>query len=667
MRKIFVVIALAVTLRCAFSAYETKNYAKDPISIIEDSDINFTNMSALRLDSLTLGEVYLLSQKVQINSENISASKWNIWYKKLDAKTLTISSNDSVAFTAPLNIFFYNNYAIFINSDNDTNIPQLRLYQIPLNGGAALSSVTLSKNRNKSFTPVIADYAMIGKTVYIFYIASYKRLKVINIRLGSSTVGKGEFTVTATFDSPASLQVVWGESLSNNQLFAMWIENQVLMESVIDVSKRTVTPTVVGAYDKAFYCLAYATKKYYGEVCVKGNFTDNTFDYYIKTNTTPLAPLVSYPTETSALYHLYAYGPYLVVIFIDSTTISSVSVSYSYEIWNLDTLTPFKDRTYFLNIYHNSTFNFYKVPGGGLYTLLYDNRKEVNDTISNVKIGLLLDSYASLDDSESTSNRSNQTSSPGTEGCTRWNVASGCTSCQTGYFLQVPRCIACPVGCSNCSDADTCTACLPGYLLNHSTAKCFVTKGCSNWTMEEGCTCCQSGFFLQDQQCIACPSGCSECRAADKCLICLSGFYLDSTSAQCIMSCPSGCSNCNDPNTCIICLPGYYLNSQDNCVQCSSKHCASCDDQNGCTSCINGYYLFSGGICFPCAMLDSKCVSCDTTSAKCLECEKGYYISQKIKCLACSAGCEICADDATCRKCKPNHYLNLNQGCTPLH
>ena len=388
MQKSFIAIALALTLSCAVATYTTNNYVKAPQEVVANADTNFTNMSSLAVASVTIGDVYLLSQNVTANTGNTSASNWAVWYKKLDAKTLTSNTNASATFTAPLVTFFYNNYAFSINGDNDTNTPQLRAYQTPLNGGAALPRFTFTTNTNQSFFPQIASFAVVGKTVYAFFLAAEQKVNFTSIEIGTSKVGT-EYTLTSAYTG--SLQVVWGEALSTSQLFATWMETDALKESVVDVSKGTVAPVAVGAFDKTYACSAYVTdKKYYGEICTKVG-ENQTLQYYIRTNTTSLVPLGNQTfTNTSTLASVFPYGPYLAVIVTDVT--AAPSVSYKYQIWNLDTLTLFKETTQFLTIDSNSTVSFFRVPQGGLYTLLFDNRQQSNETLTNVKVGLLLGS-----------------------------------------------------------------------------------------------------------------------------------------------------------------------------------------------------------------------------------------------------------------------------------
>jgi len=390
MQRTFVAIALALTLTCAFAAYTPQNFVKAPQQVVDNSDTNFTNMTGgIGLASVTIGDIYIIGQNYTVNKDNSSNGNWAIWLRKLDAKSLTSGANTSYTFTQPQSTFYYNNYAVAITGDNDTGIPQLRVYQQPLTGGAALGRLTPTTNTNASWFPLPAGAAMIGKNVYMFYVAANQKINVTSFTIGG-TVGTNEFTLTTAYT--AGLTVAWGEALSTSQVFAAWIETETLKDAVIDLSKGTFTPSTVGAYDKAYACSAYATdKKYYGELCSKTNFTEGTVNYYIRTNTTSLVSFFNGFTNTSTLAGAYAYGPYLATFWLDTVTTEKSKV-YTYEIWNLETLTTFKAKTTWLTIDVNSTWTNFRVPAGGIYTLLWNNRLESNGTLSNIQVGLLLGS-----------------------------------------------------------------------------------------------------------------------------------------------------------------------------------------------------------------------------------------------------------------------------------
>jgi len=342
------------------------------------------------LASVTIGNLYVVGQNYTVNATNTSNGNWAIWLRQVDAKALTGGANSSYNFSQPSAVTYYNNYAISFTSGNDTGVPQLRAYQQPLTGGAAVPRLNISSNTNANFTPALVAAALIGKTFYIFHSAAENKINVTNFVIGASNVGTNEFTLSSNYSS--GLSAVWGEALGSNQVIATWLESGVQRDATVDVVKGTVKAQNVGAFDSSYVCRAYATdKKWFGELCSQTNATAGTVNYFVRTNTTSLASLANYTTNTSTLSAVYPYGQYLAIVFADGVT-AAPSQSYNYELWNLDTLTLFKNRTQFLTIDTNSTSNNYRVPSGGLYTIVYNNRQQLNGTLTGVSVGLLLGS-----------------------------------------------------------------------------------------------------------------------------------------------------------------------------------------------------------------------------------------------------------------------------------
>ena len=257
-------------------------------------------MTSLTLASLTSGDVYLMAQNISFNWANTSANNWAIWYRKLDSKTLGIGADAGANFTAPLMSFFSNNYAISLNIDNETGIPQIRVYQVSLTDGAAVPRFALTSNINQSFIPSLVSLTMIKHTVYVFFKFDDQKINVANFKVGSVSPGPLQFTVTDS-DTSSSLSVVWGESLGSKQLFATWVENGVLKNSIIDVTRGTVAPIALGGYYKNCSCQAYATDgKWYGTLCWNCNALKGTTNLFIRTNTTSLVPFAHYYMNNSS-------------------------------------------------------------------------------------------------------------------------------------------------------------------------------------------------------------------------------------------------------------------------------------------------------------------------------------------------------------------------------
>lgn len=393
MSKTYMFIALLSTFTHAFAAYSTYNYSVFPTSVAADTDTNFTTASSLILTSIATGNIHLVAQTVTLNSDNIYANKWSVWLRKLDTATLRSSDNSMYSFNAPIDIFYLNNHAVAITSDNNTGIPQIRVYQQQLTGGLPLPKLALSTNINPYFTPVVLGIGVISNTIYVFHLASFEKANVGGFTVGSAVRMK-EFTLSKSYNNTAySLSVAYGAALGTNHLLASWIEQGVLKYAVVDVRTASADPIVVTGFTNSLKCSAFATDKmWYGQLCTSVNTTTGIMNYYIRTNTTSLILLVSYPYNTSELNFTASHGPYL--IFVTKDTISvAPNVTYSYEMWNLDNLTQFKKKTPFLTMDSNSSVYFYKVPSGGVYTLLYNNRQQADGTLSAISVGMLIAPY----------------------------------------------------------------------------------------------------------------------------------------------------------------------------------------------------------------------------------------------------------------------------------
>jgi hypothetical protein len=398
MQKSFIAIALALTLTSAFAAYTATNYVTAPISVAADSDTNYTNQTALGLASITSGNVYLYSGTVTLNTNNASANNWNLFYRQLNTKSLSTTNNNTASPVAPLTVFFLNNYVIGFGSDNSTGAVNLYVYQTPLTSGTATPGrLQLSNNTNANWTTVSAvAYAAIGNTIYVAYSAANLTANITSFTVGATAPGT-PFTFSTSFDTPNSLALTWGEALGSSQLFALWVENGVLKDAVVDVSKKTVgTVTPIPGFNSTNtpIWLPFVTdKKLYGEVLIGFNLTSGTIFYYVRTTANgTVVQVAAYPANTSTIAGLAPYGQYIAVFF--QSIGASNGTNYAYEIWDLTAFntTSVQPRKLYLTIDSNSTQVPFRVVSGGYYTLLYNNRLQLNGTLTNVQVGLLLGS-----------------------------------------------------------------------------------------------------------------------------------------------------------------------------------------------------------------------------------------------------------------------------------
>jgi hypothetical protein len=514
MQTALIAIVLAFTSTGAFGQYTTQNYVKGPVVVAADNEFVSAGNFPL-LASITVGDIYFVAGNVSVNTNNASANSWNIWYNKLDSGTLTVTAKNTASFVAPQEIFYYNNYAVGFGTDNDSSIPQIRAYQIPLAGGAAIPRLTISTNTNATYTPTVAQTALIGGVVYIFYNAANLKVNVTNFAVGSSTVGTPEFTLSTTFDNPQSLSVAWNEALGSNQLFAVWIQNGVLLDSVLNVSQGIVgNPTTVLGYNSSYFCTSYNTNgRWYGVFCT--TLTSGILSIYITKDTDYLVPLSNY-SDFKFIFTV-PYGPYLAIFYQNMTNNGILC----YEIWNLDTITLIKAITVFWNCPSVCGFAQLAVPSKGFYTLLYN---APNDLTTSVQVGLLL-------------------GVPATPDCQTYSAAGPCQTCDSNYLLTSwAQCLPCAPFCQNCSVSGQglCDTCSPGYILNSDSMTCEpCASNCNSCSSSGRKNCdpgmCQAGYYACGTTCCQCQSPCAACSSNNTCTTCVAGYTFDQSKGTCAM------------------------------------------------------------------------------------------------------------------------------------
>ena len=211
--------------------------------------------------------------------------------------------------------------------------------------------------------------------------------------------------------------------------------------------------------------------------------------------------------------------------------------------------------------------------------------------------------------------------------------SSICATCnQTGivYFLNssTNTCqLNCSTNCQTCSSPTFCTQCMSGFYTtaNGTCNLCsgLAGTGCSNCNANSPSTCntCFPGYYLQNSQCMICPSYCSTCQFTNNQVACQT--LAPSTTQQVLITlnsqtflaiCQQNCLTCSNVNPliCITCAPGNYLNiANSNCIACSSS-CLTCNSSNPsqCFSCYpNGFLV--GSTCITCnTAVGSNCLTC---------------------------------------------------------
>jgi hypothetical protein len=384
----------ALTFTFGLAAFTAENYVKGPIQVIQDSENSFIN----GIPHLS-GNIFIFST----NSTPTLTNKWAIWLRKLDTKVLTATANGTYNFTysmlsSEVNYVISDNYLLVFTEETQNNIPQIRVYQQPLNGGATLPALIIT-SKDPTTSIKFVQTMIIQNICYVFYNCdtSYKGsiLGLTNFVIGGA-VGTNEVNVLNFGVTARNVLITWGEALGSTQFQASWVSDDIrpqIKSSIIDF--KFGLPINPPSFPNTEFCFPYSTdKKWYGSYCVLSNWTQRgPFSIAITknskgTNSDNLVWLANYNQDYMP-YQIFPYGSYLGVIFVNSSK-SSLLTEYFYEIWDLDSLVLFKNGTTFLKIDENSSFALYRVQSGGVYSLLYN--KLSNGSLAGISVGLLLGS-----------------------------------------------------------------------------------------------------------------------------------------------------------------------------------------------------------------------------------------------------------------------------------
>jgi hypothetical protein len=392
MQKACVAIVLALALTCVVADYTpiTAGWVKVPVGICNDTENTCTNFSSIALGSLTATDVSLIANNIPTVDKNSSSVSWSIFTKTIATKDLSSSANATYTYTAALQSSVSFGYALGLISEKDstTNITNWWLYQTKINGATSYPRVQITNNTNANFTPTAAGLALSTKSVFIFYVIADKKINATSVTLGTSTLGK-EFTLTSGYTG-GRVQAATGEALSANQVYATWSESDTALKvAVVDFSAATVTGTAdLGGFNKAYACGPYATdKKYYGVVCT--NTSNQTTTVFVSANSTTLLQLFTTNATTQIVGGNIAYAGYLAFFYTNPTPANATTLSY--DIWNVESFTSFKNKTDYLTTDPSTSAQTqYRIPQGGLYVLSYNIRANTTVGATKVQVGLLL-------------------------------------------------------------------------------------------------------------------------------------------------------------------------------------------------------------------------------------------------------------------------------------
>jgi hypothetical protein len=400
MQKACIAIIFALALSCAVAADPSpvaNGWAKTPVAVCEDSNLNCTNRSTLTLGSLTTSDVNIISYDRAVNdSSNFSSCNWNVWTKVIDTKVLTSTSNTSYTFKAPQRATLQYGLAGSFDVVNDTsNVPQLVYYQTKLGGTAEIPRIQLTSNKDANYTPIALGGTYNTKYLFFVYAATISKVNFTSVAAGASTIGK-EFTLTTTFNASkdGKVQTAWGEALSSSQVYAGWKEGDVYKVAALDFSSGTLIGSAnLGNYNVNYTCSPYATdKKYYGVWC-QDNTDVNTTSVYVSANSTSLLKMFTIANKTiQKITESFPYSGYFGFFYTNGLVSNATTLSH--EIWDVEKFVVFKNKTDYLTYDTGvSTQQRYRVPQGGIFSIYWNtpNVSDKNSTKTKVLAGLVLE------------------------------------------------------------------------------------------------------------------------------------------------------------------------------------------------------------------------------------------------------------------------------------
>lgn len=249
--------------------------------------------------------------------------------------------------------------------------------------------------------------------------------------------------------------------------------------------------------------------------------------------------------------------------------------------------------------------------------------------------------------------------------CYQGNYMDSKGTCQQcpGY----PKCSTCS------SPKGICTACSLGYTYNYANSSCTPCEeslpNCTTCFLGY-CLACNTGYYNQNYKCVACPEKCSSCISPTRCTACKTGILINFTCVESCSTTDSYCAKCSTytKTTCIQCQDGYFLSSQDKCTKCPDPNCTFCDSTGQCGSCRSNFTVQKSDLSI-CVPLGTNCAIYNS-DLTCKECKDGYILDSKKTCMSkCNdENCQTCDVNGVCQICKSgfvSHTQELDILCVP--
>ncbi|KAL7720797.1 Protein serine/threonine kinase [Entamoeba marina] len=135
--------------------------------------------------------------------------------------------------------------------------------------------------------------------------------------------------------------------------------------------------------------------------------------------------------------------------------------------------------------------------------------------------------------------------------------SGGCAICNDGYYRDQTTCISCISNCNKCYNGESCLSCESNYFLLNDASECISYDDLTNCETktQSGCSKCNSSYYLDNQYCTLCSDtirNCNTCNNNGECLTCQNDYILINYKCihyqlidNCKESSDSKCSSCS--------------------------------------------------------------------------------------------------------------------------
>ena len=101
--------------------------------------------------------------------------------------------------------------------------------------------------------------------------------------------------------------------------------------------------------------------------------------------------------------------------------------------------------------------------------------------------------------------------------------------CKDGYYREGLECKECMEECGKCNNPNNCLICNEEHFMtiNGECKSKNLTEGCvGEISSSSGCSSCETNYYLKDRECHQCHNKCSTCTVESECTNCIDEYVL---------------------------------------------------------------------------------------------------------------------------------------------